>query len=258
MQQGFIIPVYNHGATLRKIVTELSVFNLPIIIVDDGNQGYDKECINFVCGIFSNTILLINKRNRGKGYSVCRAVKYAHKKGITHLFQIDADGQHDLKQVELFLKMSKENPEVLISGFPIFDETIPLNRKKGRQISNNYANFVTMTKDYIKDAMCGFRIYPVEPFYKIVRACYIDSYMAFDTEILIRLVWKNVPLIFLPVNVSYPTDGKSNFRMIRDNIRISFMFARMTIGMWIRFPILLHRKKSKKVEESHKTKSEES
>lgn len=45
------------------------------------------------------------------------------------------------------------------------------------------------------------------------------------------------------VNVSYPVGGKSNFRMVRDNVRISFMFARMTIGMWLRYPMLLKRKK---------------
>ena len=66
--------------------------------------------------------------------------------------------------------------------------------------------------------------------------------MGFDTEILVRMIWKNIPLIYHPVDVSYPINGKSNFRMMRDNIRISFMFARMTIGMWIRYPILRKRR----------------
>ena len=76
--------------------------------------------------------------------------------------------------------------------------------------------------------------------------------MGFDTEILIRLIWKNVPLIYLPVKVSYPVGGKSNFRMVRDNIRISFMFARMTIGMWIRYPMLARRRKRNKIGKEEK------
>lgn len=250
MQQGFIIPVYNHGNTLQGVVESLSSFNLPIIIVDDGNKEQDKVYINLVCQKFSNITLITNKRNRGKGYSVCKAIKAAYKMGITHLFQIDADGQHDMDQVEEFLKTSEENPDSLVSGYPVFDETIPANRKSGKQISNNYASFVTLTDGYIKDAMCGYRVYPVEVFYRILRFALIDSHMGFDTEILIRYIWKDVPLIYLPVHVSYPVGGKSNFRMVRDNIRISFMFARMTVGMWIRYPVLAKRRKRRRIGEN--------
>lgn len=252
MQQGFIIPVYNHGVTLQTVVEALSAYDLPIIIVDDGNKAEDKVYINLVCQKYKNITLITNRFNRGKGYSVCRAIKVAYKMGITHLFQIDADGQHDTEQCKLFLETSKANPDALVCGYPQFDESIPENRKNGRQISNNYASFVTCTKGYIKDAMCGYRIYPVKPFYKICRFGFIDSHMGFDTEILVKMIWKNVPVIYLPVNVSYPAGGKSNFRMVRDNIRISFMFARMTIGMWLRYPILAKRRKSREREENSK------
>ncbi|MBP5402049.1 MAG: glycosyltransferase family 2 protein [Treponema sp.] len=248
MKQAFVIPVYNHGSTLQNVVGSLLDFNLPIIVIDDGNRGQDKMFINLVCQEHPEIILIRNKFNRGKGYSVCKAVKEAHKRGITHLFQIDADGQHDTERCDLFLEKSNENPDALICGCPEFDETIPEKRKSGRQISNNYAAFVTQTEDYIKDALCGYRIYPVEPFYKILKFSYIDSHMGFDAEILVRMIWKGVPVIYLPVNVSYPVGGKSNFRMVRDNIRISFMFARMTVGMWLRYPILLKRKKRAAIE----------
>lgn len=242
MKQGFIIPVYNHGATLDKVVSSLSVYKLPVIVVDDGNGAEDKAFINEVANKYSDITVIVNKKNRGKGYSVCRAIKEAHKMGITHLFQIDADGQHDMEQVKTFLDMSNQHPKALISGVPVFDESIPLKRKNGKKISNNYAGFVTLTHNYIQDAMCGYRIYPVEPFYRICCATYIDSHMGFDTEILIKMVWAGVPLLYSPVKVSYPEGGKSNFRMVRDNIHISWMFTRMTCGMFVLWPYLLIRK----------------
>ena len=48
MQQGFVIPVYNHGSTLEQVVSSLSVYNLPIIVVDDGNGETDKAW-NRIC-----------------------------------------------------------------------------------------------------------------------------------------------------------------------------------------------------------------
>ena len=42
MRYGFVIPVYNHGSTLETVVKKLTVHNLPIIVIDDGNDEYMK------------------------------------------------------------------------------------------------------------------------------------------------------------------------------------------------------------------------
>lgn len=245
MQQGFVIPVYNHGDTLEGVVSALQEYKLPIIVVDDGNDEQNKSFINKVAETYPNITLIVNKRNRGKGYSVCKGIKEAHKMGITHLFQIDADGQHDTKNTcRDFLQASTENPNAMICGFPEFDASIPAARLKAKEISNNYSRFVTLDKNgEMKDAMCGYRIYPVEPFYQICRRTWIDTHMGFDSEILVRLIWRGVPVIYKGVHVTYPEGGKSNFRVVRDNIHISFMFARLTVGMWLRYPMLRARKK---------------
>lgn len=244
MQRAFLIPVFNHGSTLAKVVSSLQKYDLPIIIVDDGNDSQNKVLINEVASRFPKITLIVNKRNRGKGFSVCRGIKEAHKLGITHLFQIDADGQHDARACYEFLQESLLNPEALICGFPEFDESVPKARLKAKEISNNYSRFVTLDKSgEMKDSMCGFRIYPVKPFYEICRRTWIDTHMGFDSEILVRMIWRGVPVIYKCVHVTYPTGNKSNFRVIRDNIHISLMFARLTVGMWIRYPILRARKK---------------
>lgn len=239
MRQGFVIPVYNHGNTLESVVSALAEYNLPILVVDDGNDQENKKFIQAVARKFQNVAVIVNKRNRGKGYAVCRAVKEAHKMGITHLFQIDADGQHDTRSAcKEFLDASQANPNALICGYPEFDSTVPAARLKAKKISNDWTEFVALSKGEIKDSMCGYRIYPVEPFYKICRSAWIDSHMGFDSEILVRMIWADVPVIYKQVRVTYPVGGKSNFRVVRDNIHISFMFARLTVGMLLRYPWL--------------------
>lgn len=250
MRQGFVIPVYNHGDTLDSVVSALVQYELPIIVVDDGNNLENKSLIEAVARKYQNITVITNKRNRGKGYSVCQAVKTAYKMGITHLFQIDADGQHDTKATcQNFLEASKANPNALICGYPEFDASLPPERARAKKISNAWTEFVSVSKGEIPDSMCGYRIYPVEPFYKICRRAWIDSHMGFDAEILTRLIWAGVPVLYKPVRVTYPVGGKSNFRIVRDNIHISFTFARLTVGMWLRYPWLkakqLQRRKQK-------------
>ena len=253
MLQAFVIPVYNHGDTLESVVSALDQYGLPIIVVDDGNDQINKNFIDAVAQKYDNVTVIANSRNRGKGYSVCRAIKHAHKIGISHLFQIDADGQHDTHATcKNFLEESKARPDALICGYPEFDSSVPAARLKAKRISNKWTEFVALSKGQIKDSMCGYRIYPVEPFYKICRRAWIDSHMGFDSEILVRLMWANTPVIFKPVRVTYPVGGKSNFRVVRDNIHISFMFARLTIGMWLRYPWLKARQiKQKKQNEKN-------
>lgn len=239
MRQGFVIPVYNHGNTLESVVSALNQYQLPIIVVDDGNDQANKNFIQAAARKFQNITLVTNKRNRGKGWSVCRAVKLAHQMGITHLFQIDADGQHDSQSAcRDFLEASKANPDALICGVPEFDSTLPSARAKAKKFSNFWTECTAVSWGEIPDGMCGYRIYPVESFYKISRRALIDSHMGFDAEILVRMIWAGVPVIYKSVRVTYPEGGKSNFRVVRDNIHISFTFTRLFFGMLLRYPWL--------------------
>ncbi len=66
--------------------------------------------------------------------------------------------------------------------------------------------------------------------------------MDFDIEILVRLYWAAVPIGFLPVEVVYPAGNVSNFRMLGDNIAISWMHTRLFFGMLARLPRVLRRR----------------
>ena len=57
---------------------------------------------------------------------------------------------------------------------------------------------------------------------------------------------KKIRVSIASVKISYPIDGVSNFKMVRDNVRISCTYARLVIGMIVRLPILIFRKIGKK------------
>jgi hypothetical protein len=49
----------------------------------------------------------------------------------------------------------------------------------------------------------------------------IGKRMDFDSDILVRLAWRNQPMRWLPTQVHYPLDGVSHFRLFHDNVLIS-------------------------------------
>jgi glycosyltransferase involved in cell wall biosynthesis len=240
LMQGILMPVFNHGKTAGPIAKKLSELKLPIIMVDDGSNDETKNLLVEIAKENSLVKLVTLPKNLGKGGAVSAGIDKAHELGLTHVLQIDADGQHDVKRAEFFLEQSRLHPEAAICSYPEYDDSVPASRKNGRVVANTWAKIITLSSD-IADAMCGFRVYPVEATWKLIHHHHFDYRMGFDIEILIRLYWKKINLRFFPIHVVYPEDGISHFHVVKDNARISWMFTRLFFAMIPRIPFLLLR-----------------
>ncbi|MCL2243182.1 MAG: glycosyltransferase family 2 protein [Treponema sp.] len=241
MKQGFIIPVYRHGRTACAIAEKLLKFGLPVILIDDGNDADERKILTEFVSRTKGIRVARLEKNSGKGGAVIKGIETAKELCLTHVLQIDADGQHDDSKVSFFLQESINHPDKIICGYPEYDETVPKSRLNGRKISNFWAMIVTLSGE-LKDVLCGFRVYPVDITYHITRNRSIDRRMGFDPEIMVRLYWKEIYPVFHPIKVIYPQGGISNFNAVWDNIRISWTFTRLCIGMIVRIPILIIRK----------------
>lgn len=221
-----IIPVYNHERPLPDIVDRLGVLGLPCMLVDDGSGDSCAEVIRVLAGRHPWVQAIRQDINRGKGSAVKAGLLAARDQGYSHAVQIDADGQHDLGDLPRFLETSKANPAAVITGLPVFDESIPKGRYYARYLTHVWVWINTLSFE-IPDSMCGYRVYPVTACAGLIERCSLDDRMAFDVEILIRLHWEGISVISLPTRVGYPQDGVSHFRLWEDNVRLSLMQARL-------------------------------
>lgn len=241
MNNGFVIPVYNHGAALEGVVKNLVGFNYPIIVVDDGNDEKNKSQIAQVAKNYPLVTVVTLPKNCGKGAAMKQGVRKAHEMGLTHILQIDSDGQHDAGRVAYFWQQSEAHPEAVICGYPEYDESAPKARKNGRKFANGWIHIVTLSKE-IKDAMIGFRVYPVAPYMKLLnKGAWIDNRMGYDIDLLVHMSWIGVPVISESVKVCYPSDGISNYRYVRDTARVSKTYAKLCLGLIPRLPKLIIR-----------------
>jgi len=240
MKQGFLIPVYKHGASACSLAERLADFGLPVIMVDDGNDSETQALLAKYAAGTPGVAPVRLEKNSGKGGAVTAGLKKAAELGLTHVLQIDADGQHDEEKIAFFLEESARHPDMLICGYPEFDATAPKGRVTGRKISNFWAAVVTLSGE-LKDVLCGFRVYPVDASLRITRCLFLDKRMGFDPEIMVRLYWNGVFPLYHPIKVIYPEGGVSNFHIVRDNIRISWTFTRLFAGMIPRLPLLVIR-----------------
>ena len=221
MKYGFVIPVYRHGATLESVVKSLAGFEFPIIVVDDGNDEENRNLIAAVAQKYPLVTVVTRPKNGGKGRAMISGIYKAHEMGLTHILQLDSDGQHDAARADRFFELSRQNPDAIICGYPQYDATAPKSRVNGRKFANGWIHIVTLSGQ-IKDAMIGFRIYPVAPF--------------------VKMYWRGVPVISEPVKVFYPADGISNYHYFKDTLRLTSVYSRLCIGMIFHAPLLLFRK----------------
>ncbi len=235
---GFIIPNYNHHNVIKTTVESLIKFQMPIIIVDDGSRQETQEILNEIDQKYACITLIRRAKNGGKGAAVKTGLNVAIKNEWSHALQIDADGQHDLSDVEILLKLGKENPLSLISGAPSYDASISKGRYYGRFITHFWVHLETLSFD-IKDSMCGFRVYPLKSYKQLISSTNLGDKMDFDIEVMVKMYWQGVPIQFMPTKVHYPEDGISHFNLFEDNILISLMHTRLFFGMLLRIPKLL-------------------
>ena len=232
MQIAALIPTYNNPATIRRVVSEVRQHLPDVLVVDDGG---DEQARAACAALAAEGLALVVHReiNGGKGAAVKTGLAELARRGFTHAFQIDADGQHDVSDIERFLEASQSHPQALILGSPEFDDTAPSARVIGRKLTRFWTNVETFGP-VIDDSMCGFRIYPIA---QALRAAAWGNAMDFDPEIAVRIAWTGTPILNLKTKVRYVAaeeGGVSHFRMFRDNALISWMHTRMMFTLFFR------------------------
>jgi len=113
---SIIVPAFNEEKNVAKVIsgtiTVMDQLNLPyeIIFVNDGST--DKT--GLIASSFKVNVL-VNKKNRGKGYSLKKALQYANGDIIV---TIDSDGEHKPKEISTLL-------DAVVNGIDVAAGKIP-------------------------------------------------------------------------------------------------------------------------------------
>lgn len=242
-----LIPSYNTGRILRETVVSAMAQEPPVWVVIDGSTDGSEDTIQDLArGQAGKFRILSIPQNSGKGAAILHALREAITAGYTHVLTMDADGQHPAERIPLFLEWSRKHPAAAVFGCPIFDESAPALRVNGRKVSNFWASLETLGWG-IRDSLFGMRVYPAADLLAVMEATRFARRFDFDPEVAVRLAWRGVPIINLPTPVRYPSaeeGGISQFRYLRDNTLLTWMYSRLLFGFLLRLPKLLFRGKN--------------
>ncbi|WP_417360351.1 MULTISPECIES: glycosyltransferase family 2 protein [Gammaproteobacteria] len=235
-----VVPVYNHGPAARRTLPRLVETGLPLVVVDDGSAPEHGAVLDELATRYSAITLVRHDQNQGKGGAVITGLRTALNMGFSHGLQVDADGQHAFDDIPRFLAKAQTAPAALIAGQPEYDASVPKGRLYGRYVTHFWV-WVETLSFAIKDAMCGFRVYPLAATNALFDKVALGRRMDFDIEVMVRLYWSGMAIHQLQTRVIYPEDGASHFKAWQDNWLISKMHTRLFFGMLWRLPKLIAR-----------------
>jgi glycosyltransferase involved in cell wall biosynthesis len=217
-----VIPVYNHAATLRSVVSRALQVHDKVMVVDDGSTD---DAVSPLRGL--NVRLVRHPQNLGKGAAILTAAREARHLGMTHIATIDADGQHNPKDFRRFLPLLQEFPNAIVVGKRDFGHAdVPRANRFGRGFSNFWLRLQT-GKD-LGDAQSGFRVYPL---WVLENLKLYEKRYAFEIEVLVKAAWAGIELIETDISVYYPQgeDRVTHFHLFLDNLRLSRLNAKLTL-----------------------------
>jgi glycosyltransferase involved in cell wall biosynthesis len=217
-----VIPVFNHGLTVGRIVREAREF-FPVIVVNDGSTDDTGKILAGESGV---TVITL-PRNQGKGAALRAGLARAEECGFTHAITMDADGQHATRELPWFGAASRERPEAFVIGVR---NLVKENAPVGRRISNSLSTFWFKVETGVKltDTQCGYRSYPLQP---INRLRLNSQRYAYELEVMVKAAWAGIPLRAQRVSADYAsaTSRLSHFHPVRDMVRLSLLHSRLSI-----------------------------
>jgi glycosyltransferase involved in cell wall biosynthesis len=213
---AILIPAYNEERYIESVINNCLIYNLDIIIVDDGS---DDATLKIVMSIpkpeNTNIIIISHLVNKGKGQALKTGFEYVLRNNYSGVITLDADGQHDTGEINKFLKtLKKEKPDLIIGNRLGDTKEMPFIRLATNVFTSWIISNIAGKK--VRDVQCGFR-------YISSRALKNISLETknFDTEpeIILKAGWLDYKIKNLPIKTIYHKDFISYVNPVKDTIK---------------------------------------
>lgn len=218
-----VIPTYNNEKTLARVIEDVRRYCTDVLAVNDGSTDSTARIL-----AEAGVEAISYAPNRGKGYAIRRALRYAAEHGYRYMLTIDSDGQHFASDIPKFAEEIEKTPDTLLVGA----RNLRSDNMPGKNtFANKFSNFWFRIETGIRldDTQSGFRLYPVQ---RMKGMHFVTRRYEFEVEVLVRAAWRGIGVRNIPVGVFYPEKSErvSHFRPGKDFTRISILNTFLVLG----------------------------
>ena len=196
------IPAYNEEKNIASIIVKLKKISSKIIVCNDGSTDSTGLIAKELGAIVIN-----HQKNQGYGAAIKSIFLKSKEIGTKVLVTLDADGQHDVNEIDKLLKPITDDKCDIVIGSRFLSETenVPSYRKLGINVITKLTN--ASIKKNLTDSQSGFRAYNKKVIEQVQLS---DSGMGVSTEILIKASSKEFRIAEVPITISYGGDTSTH------------------------------------------------
>ena len=189
-----VIPAYNEATRIAEVVNQAKPYVDSVIVVDDGSSD-DTAAQARKAG----AIGVEHVENCGPGAATMTGIQAARALGAQALITLDADGQHDPKDIPSLLSpVQAGKADIVFANRFGQRNRIPMIRR----VFNGIGNFVTFaaTGRWVRDSQCGFKVFGARALKDVDLRM---SGFEFCTEIVRESVQHRWRIAEVPIKVIY-------------------------------------------------------
>jgi len=213
-----LIPAYNAHLTIGSVLEKIQALEIDIIVVDDGSLDETRKVASA-----TRAHVLRHPFNLGKGAALQTGFKYILQRGYQIVITLDADGQHDPKEIPSLLRVfrSVKSDILIASRAGEFGRMTFLRRFWNRLGAKAVSR---LCHSDIRDSQSGFRLIRTEVLKGIEL---FTSGFETELELLIKACKKGFSVLSIPI-ITEKIDGtaSSHFRPVADTWKVCKIFLR--------------------------------
>lgn len=213
-----VIPGFNEGKYLKKVLTGVGKFTKKIIFVDDGSKDNSVR----VAQKFTPHVLT-HVTNLGKGAALLTGCEYAFGKlKADAVVFMDSDDQHDASHLPEFFLGLKEYDIVL--GVRVMGANMPLTRFLGNKLVSVLLNL--LFGGYIADIPSGYKGITKNAFEQVR---WFSSGYEVETEIAVKMAKAKIPHKEIEIKSIYHDTDKG--MTLLDGLHIAMSLVQWRLGI---------------------------
>lgn len=233
---ALVIPAFNEELRLSRSLDAVASFmtsfpgGVEVILVDDGSRDRTASIAREFAAGRSGARVLVNERNRGKGFSIRRGVLEARARTI---LVSDADLSTPLTEAaKLMSRLETMGEGIVIGSRGLRSSNVEVHQNALRETMGRGFNLLVraLTGLPFKDTQCGFKMMTRRAVVPIFEKARVDRF-SWDVELLFVARRRGLKIEEVPVTWRNAPGSKvgiltSPISMLIDVLRLRLWYAR--------------------------------
>lgn len=209
-----LIPAYNEEKSIGNTVQKVKELypDFEVLVIDDGSSDNTMQA-----AMDSGANVWPHPYNIGNGAAIKTGLRVAKGEWI---IMMDADGQHDPKDIQRFLELREEFDMVV--GARTRHSDTSMHRDMANSLYNWFATYITSKK--IEDLTSGFRMVKAATARDFIYL--LPNTFSYPSTLTLAYLRSGRSLKYIPIETKKRI-GKSKIKLVRDGARFFLIITKI-------------------------------